>query len=307
MLDAQQWLFESVFQPVMLWLDMSHYLEDGYSAAAWFLWGCAQIVIIGLVLVPWQRLRPVEPKLDRITIRVDMIYTFIHRLGIFRLAMFLLLEPWVDLAFGALRSDSLASISLGTFHLDQLWPGVTDGAIASLIIYVIVFDFVDYWIHRAQHGVPRWWALHSLHHAQTQMTCWSDNRNHLVDDFLRDTILVCIAFLIGVSPSQFVFIVFLTQISESLQHANVRVSFGAWGERLWVSPRFHRLHHGVDSGFGHNFGVLLPWWDQLFGTALFARSSDPYEPTGVRDGKDYGRGFWAQQRQGLKRMLSPHA
>ena len=55
---------------------------------------------------------------------------------------------------------------------------------------------------------------------------------------------------------------------------------------------------------GCNFGVLLPWWDMLFGTADFQLR---YDPTGVRDqveqGRDYGQGFWAQQWQGLLRMM----
>jgi sterol desaturase/sphingolipid hydroxylase (fatty acid hydroxylase superfamily) len=86
------------------------------------------------------------------------------------------------------------------------------------------------------------------------------------------------------------------------------------GERLWVSPCFHRLHHSIGLGHesagkntlgGHNFGVLLPWWDMLFGTANFALR---YDPTGIRDqlaeegGRDYGRGFWRQQWLGLQRL-----
>jgi sterol desaturase/sphingolipid hydroxylase (fatty acid hydroxylase superfamily) len=303
MMDLQQIIFENIFQPIMLALDIGNYVEDGYRAAAWLLWGLLEIVVIACVLVPLERWRPVEAMTDRVTIRVDMIYTFIHRMGIFRLFMFLTLEPMLDEAFGALRSGSLDFISLGTFQLDQVWPGVTDGAVASLCLYIVVFDFVDYWIHRAQHVWRPWWALHSLHHAQAQMTCWSDNRNHLLDDMIRDVLLVCMAFLIGVSPSQFVIIVVLTQLSESLQHANVRLSFGRVGERLWVSPRFHRLHHSITHGFGHNFGVLLPVWDVLFGTANF---EDRYDPTGVTDQPtvDYGRGFWAQQWLGLKRLVT---
>jgi sterol desaturase/sphingolipid hydroxylase (fatty acid hydroxylase superfamily) len=54
---------------------------------------------------------------------------------------------------------------------------------------------------------------------------------------------------------------------------------------------------------GANFGVLLPWWDMLFGTANFEKR---FDPTGVRDqveqGRDYGRGFWSQQWLGLKRL-----
>ncbi|MEY4295194.1 MAG: hypothetical protein RLY82_882 [Pseudomonadota bacterium] len=303
MVDLQQLVFEHVFQPVMLALDMGNYAEDGYGAAAWLLWGMLEIAVIACVLVPLERWRPVEVVVDTATIRVDMIYTLIHRMGIFRLFMFLTLEPLLDEAFGALRASSLGFVSLGTFQLDQIWPSVTDNAIVSLCLYIIVFDFVDYWIHRAQHAWRPWWALHSLHHAQQQMTCWSDNRNHLLDDAMRDVLLVCFAFLIGVSPSQFVLIVVLTQLSESLQHANLKLTFGRVGERLWVSPRFHRLHHSIAHGFGHNFGVLLPWWDTLFGTANF---ENRYEATGVDDQPSihYGRGFWEQQWLGLKRVIN---
>ena len=153
------------------------------------------------------------------------------------------------------------------------------------------------------------------------MTMWSDNRNHLLDDLLRDSLLVLLAKLIGVAPGQFVALVAITQLSESLQHANLRLWFGHVGERVWISPRFHRLHHGIGAGHesgaaapvivqgrspalgGHNFGVLLPWWDMLFGTADF---EPKYPATGVRDqveqGRDYGRGFWSQQWLGLKRL-----
>jgi hypothetical protein len=148
------------------------------------------------------------------------------------------------------------------------------------------------------------------------MTMWSDNRNHLLDDVLTSALLALCAQLIGLPPGQFVALVVLTQLSESLQHANLRLDFGRWGERLWVSPRFHRRHHAIGTGHesvdhvhqrvvlgGHNFGVLLPWWDMLFGTADF---SPGYRPTGVRDqveqGRLYGDGWWAQQWLGLQRL-----
>jgi sterol desaturase/sphingolipid hydroxylase (fatty acid hydroxylase superfamily) len=294
--DWQQAVFEHVIQPLMLWLDMANLLEDGYNAAGWLLLGIFQIMVIALVIAPLQRWRPVEAVIDKATIRVDMIYTLIHRLGIFKLAMFFSLEAALDMAFGALRAGNI-----GTLHLDQLWPGVTDGAITSLLIYLIAFDFIDYWLHRAQHASKAWWALHSLHHAQEQMTCWSDNRNHLLDDAVRDAVMVCAAFAVGVSPAQFVLIVALTQLSESFQHANLKLSFGRVGDKLWVSPQFHRLHHSVSHGFGHNFGVLLPWWDMLFGTANFAALEGP---TGTGEpASQYGRGFWAQQWLGLVRLV----
>ena len=350
---AQQWLFESLLQPVMFAIGLGNQLENGYEAAGWVLVGLLQLLVLLAVIGPLQRWRPVEAVTDRATVRVDVLYTLIHRLGLFRLVLFFTLTPLLDDLLGALRVAGLP-----TLHLDDLWPGVTDLPLVSLILYLVVFDFIDYWIHRGQHQCEWWWRLHALHHAQRQMTMWSDNRNHLLDDLIRDVVIVCVAQLIGVAPGQFVAIVAFTQLSESFQHANLRLSFGRWGERLWVSPRFHRLHHSIGMGHessrkpgptagravgtalgaqlvpggsasaasglsgtegrgplplpragnvrlgGHNFGVLLPWWDMLFGTANFELR---YDPTGVRDqveqGRDYGRGFWAQQWLGVKRLF----
>ena len=310
---AQQWLFETLVQPLMFALGMGGLLEDGFTATLWLMVGVLQLVLLLVVIGPLQRWRPVEAVTDRATVRTDLIYTLVHRLGLFRLFLFLAVEPVFDSIFGSLRVAGW-----GTFHLDAVWPGVTDIGIVSLLMYLVVIDFLDYWIHRGQHNFEWWWRLHSLHHAQRQMTMFSDNRNHLLDDLLRDLLVVLVAQAIGVAPSQFVAIVVITQLSESFQHANVRIWFGQVGERLWISPRFHRLHHSIGIGHeskgqgtlgGSNFGVLLPWWDVLFGTANFEHR---YDPTGVRDQvepgpdgtlRDYGRGFWSQQWLGVLRLL----
>jgi sterol desaturase/sphingolipid hydroxylase (fatty acid hydroxylase superfamily) len=304
---GHQGLFEAVVSPMMFAMGLGNLLEDGFAATGWLLVGLIQLTVMIGVIAPLQRWRPVEPVVDRGAVRTDIVYTLIHRLGLFRLGLFFLVQPLFDAFSGALRGAGI-----GSLHLDQVWPGITDLAWISLVMYLLIFDFADYWIHRGQHGVKAWWQLHALHHSQRQMTMWSDNRNHLLDDLLRDTALVLLALAIGVAPGQFVAIVAITQLSESLQHANLRTGFGRWGDRLWVSPRFHRLHHSVGIGHetagagslgGHNFGVLLPWWDMLFGTANFEHR---YDPTGIRDqieaGRDYGRGFWVQQWLGLKRL-----
>jgi sterol desaturase/sphingolipid hydroxylase (fatty acid hydroxylase superfamily) len=305
---AQQWLFENAFQPLIFALGLGGLTEDGFTATGWFLAGVLQLLVLMCVFAPLQKWRPVEAVTDRATIRTDMLYTLIHRLGVFRLALFFTLDPLLEAFMGGLRVQGV-----GTFHLDQWvlgWLG-WESALLGFVLYLVVFDFADYWIHRGQHQLHAWWQLHSLHHAQRQMTMWSDNRNHLLDDLVRDSLLVLLGLAIGIAPAQFMALVVLTQLSESFQHANLKLWFGAVGERVWVSPRFHRLHHAVGLGHefpgktlgGANFGVLLPWWDMLFGTANFEQR---YEPTGVRDqaeqGRDYGRGFVQQQWLGLKRL-----
>lgn len=305
--DIQQWLFQTLIQPFAFALGQGGFVLEAFDGTGWLLVGLLQIAVLLLIIGPLQHWRPVEAVTDKTAIRVDMLYTVIHRLGLFKLVMFFTLEPFWDDVFGELRV-----LGIGTFHLDQLWVGVTDVAVVSFFIYLLAFDLVGYWVHRAQHQFNWWWNLHALHHSQRQMTMWSDNRNHLLDDILVDSLMVITAQWIGVPPSQFIAIVAFTQLSESFQHANLKLWFGQIGEQLWVSPRFHRLHHSIGLGHetsgkntlgGHNFGVLLPWWDMLFGTANFELR---YDATGVRDqveqGRDYGAGFWAQQWLGLKRL-----
>jgi sterol desaturase/sphingolipid hydroxylase (fatty acid hydroxylase superfamily) len=310
--NVQQWLFEAAVQPLVYAVGLGGWVEDAFDATGWLLVGLIQVAVLIALIGPLQRWRPAEPVVDRPAIRVDIFYTLIHRLGLFRLAMFFAVDPLFDEVLGAVRAAGWGSV-----HLDQLRPGLTDIPWVAFAIYLVVLDFVEYLIHRGQHRLKWWWALHSLHHSQRQMTMWSDNRNHLLDDLIHDSIIVVVAQLIGVAPGQFIAIVAFTQLSESLQHANLRWSFGALGERLWISPRFHRLHHSIGIGHeskgprtlgGHNFGVLLPWWDMLFRTVDF---EERYDPTGVRDQvepdahgrlREYGRGFWSQQWLGLKRL-----
>jgi sterol desaturase/sphingolipid hydroxylase (fatty acid hydroxylase superfamily) len=306
----QQALFEAVVQPIAFAAGQGHLLEKAYEGTGWLVVGLLQIAVMLTVIGPLQRLLPAESQTDAQAIRVDVLYTLIHRLGLFKLGMFFTFEYLFEQGWGALRS-----MGWPTFHLDALWPGVTDIALVSFVIYLVVFDFVNYWIHRAQHQSHAWWALHGLHHSQRNMSMWTDNRNHLLDDILTSLILSLVAVVIGVGPGQFVALVAISQLSENFQHANVRIWFGRFGERLWVSPRFHRRHHSI--GIGHefersgrvvlggcNFGVLLPWWDMLFGTADFQVK---FDPTGVRDqveqGRDYGRGYWAQQWRGVLRLV----
>ncbi|MDP1534677.1 MAG: sterol desaturase family protein, partial [Rubrivivax sp.] len=269
--------------------------------------GLAQIAIMLTLFRALERWRPAEAVTDRAAVRVDIVYTLIHRLGLFRVLMFFSLDPlWSDFA-GELRMLGWPALAI-----DSWWPGVSDLAIVSFLLYLLLFDLVDYGLHWAQHRFGWWWQLHALHHSQRQMTMWSDNRNHLLDDLLRDSAFVLVALAVGVPPGQFIAVVACTQLLESLSHANVRLTFGPLLRRVFVDPQYHRLHHAVGTGHesagpgslgGCNFAVLFPVWDMIFGSARF---NQRYEPTGIRDqlqGRDYGSGFWAQQWLGLRRLM----
>lgn len=306
--DVHTWVFQSIVEPLLFRFDGAGVLEQAYDGTEFFLLGVLQVVVLYALLRPLEAWRPAERWDDRRAVRVDIVYTLLHRLGLFSLVLFFVIDPLFDAFAGALRLEGWSS-----FNLDDLWPGVTSIPLVAFVLYLVVLDFANYWMHRWQHRFRWWWALHSLHHSQRQMSFWADDRNHLLDELIRDALFALIAVVIGVAPGQFVLLLIATRSLESLQHANLRLSFGRIGERLLVSPRFHRRHHAIGDGHegtyrGCNFAVLLPVWDVLFGTANFDVG---YPATGIRDqlpdasgtARNYGAGFWSQQWLGLKRMV----
>lgn len=299
----QTWIFEQLAQPALFALGMGHLVEPAYDATEWVLLGLIEIAVLYMILRPLEARFPAEAWSNRREMGSDVVYTFLHRLGLVPVVFFLLLQPVSDRVEAWLRMRGFTP-----WNLEDLLPFVGASAVVSFIAYLVVLDFCEYWRHRLQHRFAWWWELHALHHSQRKMSFWTDDRNHLLDDLLHGLWLAVIAIIIGVPPGQFFLIVILTRMIESLSHANVRLSFGRIGERLLVSPAFHRRHHGIGVGHegrhhGCNFAVLFPVWDVLFGTADHAR---PVEPTGIRDqlaGRDYGRGWCSQQWLALRSMI----
>lgn len=310
---VQGWLFQTAVQPFLFHAGLGEFTEQAFEGTEWFLVGVCELTFLYCLLRPLESWIPVHQMTDPRARWNDFIYTVVHRLGAFSIAVFFILDPLMDKGTAVLHMHGIP-----TFNLDRVWPGITDKPLVSFLLYLVVLDFFDYWYHRAEHQFSWWWGLHSLHHSQQDMNLWSDNRNHLLDDLLRDIYMAIIALIIGIQPGQYVLLISVSRMLQSLQHANVRIHFGSIGERILVSPRYHRLHHAIGLGHeargqgtlgGHNFSVLFPAWDILFGTAHFGKI---FAATGVRDQlprpeggeRDYGRGFWVQQWLGLKRMVA---
>ena len=298
--SVQEFLFANLAAPVLYQFDLMAWAEDIYDGIDWFLFGCIQIFLIIVVLRTWERLAPAEQQ-ERFAkaSRADVLYTLFHRLGIFHGLVFIALSGFffgVDSILHDFRFDRL--------NVESWWPGVTSIPAISFLIYLVLLDFVDYLYHRASHVFNWWWQLHALHHSQTVMTAWSDNRNHILDDIMRAVVMSFVALMFGVSPGQFILLIALSEFIQSWQHANIKTHLGP-AKYLLVSPMFHRMHHAV--GYGHeakgkpgvlggcNFGVLFPWWDMLFRTAIFPKE---VYPTGVRN-LTVSQNILTQQWQGL--------
>ncbi len=285
------WLAENALIPLLYRFDMMQWEEIGYGWLLVALYGIAQVLLMLAVCWPMERFARLEHWPDNRAVSVDVFYTLLNRIGVMPLVTFVLfyqLQVWLN---GALTDHGYVPPTL-----EGIFPWLMGKQWLTLIIYVLVLDCADYWRHRLSHRFGWWYALHSVHHAQQQMTFWSDDRNHVLDDVIAFTWFLVLGLLIGIPPMQFPIIILVLRFLEGMSHANARVAFGPVGDRLLISPRFHRAHHGVLAAGQKscNYGATFPFWDILFGTADFsrayARTGDPSAPAAMVSGN------WVQQQ-----------
>jgi sterol desaturase/sphingolipid hydroxylase (fatty acid hydroxylase superfamily) len=297
---AAGWLQETLILPALYALDLMQWEDIAYGWALFAVYGVAQVAVTYAICLPLERWRPVERWPDAKAVTVDVLYTLISRVGLLPLVTFVLfyqLQVWM--------TGWMADHGWVAPTLERMFPFLLGRQALTFFLYVVILDFADYWRHRLSHAFDWWYSLHALHHAQRQMTFWSDDRNHLLDDIIGFVWFMAIGLLIGIPPMQFPLLVLLLRLLESVSHANARLSFGWLGERLLVSPRFHRAHHGVTAAGEQsvNYGAILPWWDMLFRTGDFSRdfvaTGDPTAEEALATGS-----YAAQQWTGLRRLFA---
>ncbi len=268
------WLDQFLILPVMYRFGWMAWEDLSLDWALVCVYGMFAVILTYAVCWPLEAWRPVEHWDSRKAVAVDVFYTVLSRVGVIPVVSFLLFYQLQVVVNGALVDHGFIPPTLET-----LVPGLFGHPLVTFLVYALILDFADYWRHRLSHSFRAWYALHALHHAQRQMSFWSDDRNHVLDDLISFLWFFAIGLAIGIPPLQFPLLILLLRFMESLSHANVRLSFGWLGERLLVSPRFHRRHHAMKAAgrLSCNYGAVFPFWDMAFRTADF---SDVYLPTG---------------------------
>ncbi|GAB4062440.1 sterol desaturase family protein [Uliginosibacterium sediminicola] len=303
MVDA---LANSLVAPVLADLQLSSASLNPHDIAGALMLTVLQLFVIGGIFRPLEHWFPAERWEHRRLARVDLYYTLIMLLGLFPLFSYLVLTPLADFFLGA-GNAAEAAAEPSVFNLKHALPGLAAHPLALFLVYYLLYDLLYYWMHRAQHAIPWWWALHSMHHSQRQMSCWCNDRGSYLDGALQSVILAGVAVVVGIEPDEFAGILLLGELVQNFSHANVRIGFGRLFERIFVSPKFHRLHHMEADPqrpdlHNCNFGQVLAVWDNLFSTALY---SEPIRPTGVCDpvvDADNQRGLIGMQLAALRRF-----
>ncbi|MBX7480988.1 sterol desaturase family protein [Qipengyuania qiaonensis] len=190
-----------------------------------------------------------------------------------------LIAPLFALPEGLIRDRIVAIPALGSF-----WDTVSEPAV--LVIAILVYDFVVYWRHRAEHH-PLLWPIHATHHADTALHWLSVQRKHPLSKLLGALVDVWLLLLLGFPEWAIAGANFLRSWWAFFIHADVPWTLGIFGKVL-ISPAAHRLHHIRDEALmGSNYGNTVTLWDKLFGTYV---DPAPYLncETGIAEGT---RGF----------------
>jgi sterol desaturase/sphingolipid hydroxylase (fatty acid hydroxylase superfamily) len=229
----------------------------------------------------------------------DICYAVVHGVlaPYFRIPVFLLL---FFLLSGTLSKDSIEDYfknGRGLLHGLSFWW--------QAVIYLLLTDFLLYWIHRAFH-FSGFWKYHAIHHSAEQVDWTTSYRFHPINLMLQPSLVAVIIILLGISPEVMAFFVPWDILSAAFVHANVKWTFGPL-KYVFATPVFHRWHHGLPGDGGDkNFAPTFAFFDVLFGTFYMPKGRLP-ETFGVED-RLFPQGYLGQLIYPFKaRADAPHA
>ena len=145
------------------------------------------------------------------------------------------------------------------------------------IMLLVLEDFLYYWLHRFDHEVRLFWAVHVTHHSSSQLNFSVGFRSSVFQPLYRFIYFIPLAIL-GFKPVDIVFIYSATQIWGILVHTELIDKMG-WLEHVLVTPSHHRVHHASNPKYlDMNMGMFLIIWDKLFGTFQPELPAAEYQP-----------------------------
>jgi sterol desaturase/sphingolipid hydroxylase (fatty acid hydroxylase superfamily) len=142
------------------------------------------------------------------------------------------------------------------------------------LVLLVVYDFIQYWLHRLFHG-RRLWVFHAVHHSAEEIDILTSYRMHPVNFLFYTGLPTALLLMAGVTPQAFAVLVPFNYLMGCLTHANLRWDWGPLRAVL-ASPMYHRWHH-ADLGPERacNFAPNFPLWDILFGTYYMPKGESP--------------------------------
>jgi len=171
---------------------------------------------------------------------------------------FMLLNGGLDLAFRIVYLAVLQYFFIHAFYHFQ-------NVFLYWSVLLIAEDFLYYWLHRIDHEVRFFWAVHVTHHSSQKLNFSTGFRSSVFQPLYRFIYFIPLA-LAGFKPIDIVFMYAATQIWGIFVHTELIRKMG-WLEYIFVTPSHHRVHHASNPKYlDKNMGMFLIIWDKMFGT-----------------------------------------
>ena len=142
-------------------------------------------------------------------------------------------------------------------------------SIACFILAFIFGSFLEYWVHRLMHLLPKSNKIAISHYGHHCSNTTKGFRGDFLD-FSLVALFALPAFLISFSigaiaiTGTMTFAVFASY-AHQIQHHNPDKCF-------WMKMPVHYAHHQYNQ-WDSNFGLAVDWWDRIFGTYKPLRSN----------------------------------
>lgn len=145
------------------------------------------------------------------------------------------------------------------------------------VILLLAEDFLFYWLHRFDHEIRLFWAVHVTHHSSEKMNFTVGFRSSVFQPLYRFIYFIPLAY-IGFKPMDILFMYSATQIWGILVHTELINKMG-WLEYILITPSHHRVHHASNAKYlDKNMGMFLVIWDKMFGTFQPELPAEKYQP-----------------------------
>ena len=182
----------------------------------------------------------------------------------------MLLNGGIDLLF------RLISLVVLNYFYQRAWISI-DNLVLYWLLLLLLEDFLYYWLHRFDHEIRLFWAVHVTHHSSQLMNFTVGFRSSVFQPLYRFIYFIPLA-LLGFKPVDIAFIYAATQIWGIFVHTELIHKMG-WLEYFMVTPSHHRVHHGSNPKYlDKNMGMFLIIWDKLFGTFQPELPAETYQP-----------------------------
>lgn len=166
----------------------------------------------------------------------------------------LILIPFLLLSWPLLR--------LSGIHFGELPPWYV--IVGQIVLFILLDDFLYYWMHRAMH---KGWLLkhvHSVHHRIRNTTALDGNYFHWIEFVMTASLALVGPVLLGVHG----YVLWLWIIVRQLEAADGHCGYDIpWNPMHWLpvykGPVYHDFHH---ARFRGNYAGFLPYLDRFWGT-----------------------------------------